>query len=81
MTRITKTMYLAQPTETNPDLLVCDEPKPRKCVGNCKKLHTPTNEDISTRRPSVYWKQCGKCREYSQIKTTLYVEKKVKIDS
>jgi len=80
MTRITKTMCLARLTETDADLYVCDDPKPRKCVGNCKKLYTPTIEDISTRRPSVYWKQRGKCRKYLKIKTKLYMEKKVKID-
>ena len=76
MTRIS----LAQLTETNADLYVCDDPKPRKCVGNCKKLYTPTIEDISTRRPSVYWKQCGKCREYLKQRGKIYMENKVKID-
>ena len=56
MTRITKTMRLAQLTETDANLFVCDDLKPCKCVGNCKKLYVPTIEDISTCRPSVYWK-------------------------
>ena len=63
MTKITKSPCLAQLTETNPNLLVCNDPEPRKCVGNCKKLFIPTNADISTRRPSTFRKQCGKCRE------------------
>ena len=81
MTRITKTMCLAQLTETDADLFVCDDPKPRKCVGNCKKLFTPNNADISSRRPSCYWQQCSKCREYMQKRGKIYLEKKVKIDS
>jgi len=64
MTKITKTMCLTQLAETDVDLYVCDNPQPRKCVGNCKKLYTPTNANISSRRPSCYWKQCGICRAY-----------------
>ena len=76
MTRITKTMCLAQLTETDADLYVCDNPQPRKCVGNCKKLYVPTDADISTRRPSTYWKQCGICREYLKQRGKIYLEKK-----
>ena len=36
MTKITKLFCLAKLTETDADLFVCDDPKPRKCVGNCK---------------------------------------------
>ena len=75
MTKITKLFCLAQLAETDPILYVCDDPKPRKCVGNCKKLCTPTNEDISTRRPSTYWKQCRKCREYLKKRGKIYLEK------
>ena len=50
------------------DLYVCDNPQPRKCVGNCKKLYVPTDADISSRRPSCYWKQCGICREYMKLR-------------
>jgi len=76
MTRITKTMCLAQLTETDADLYVCDDPKPRKCVGNCKKLYTPTHADISTRHPSVYWNQCENCREYLKQRGKIYMENK-----
>ena len=76
MTRITKTMCLAQLTETDADLFVCDDPKPRKCVGNCKKLFTPTNADISSRRPSCYWLQCSKCREYMRLRNKKCTENK-----
>jgi len=75
MTRITKTMCLAQFTETDADLYVCDKLQPRKCVGNCKKLYVPTIEDISTRRPSCYWKQCGKWREYLKKRGKMHLEK------
>jgi len=76
MTKITKLFCLAQLTETDPNLYVCDNPQPRKCVGNCKKLYVPTDADISTRRPSVYWKQCGICREYLKQRGKIYLEKK-----
>ena len=75
MTKITKVFCLAQLAQTNPDLYVCDDPKPRKCVGYCKKLYVPTNEDISTRRPSTYWKQCAKCREYMKKRNQICMEK------
>ena len=76
MTRITKTMCLAQLNDTNPNLYVCDDPEPRKCIGNCKKLYVPTDADISTRRSSTYWKQCGKCREYMKQRNKICVENK-----
>ena len=76
MTKITKLFCLAQLTETDPILYVCDDPQPRKCVGNCKKMYVPTIEDISTRRPSCYWLQCSKCREYMQKRGKMYLEKK-----
>ena len=76
MTKITKTLSIAKLKETDPNLYVCDNPQPRKCVGNCKKLYVPTIEDISTRRPSVYWKQCGICRAYLKQRGKMYLEKK-----
>ena len=81
MTKITKLFCVAQLESTNANLFVCDNPEPRKCVGNCKKLYTPTNADISSRRPSCYWKQCGICREYMKLRHYKCIEKKVKIDS
>ena len=75
MTKITKLLCLAQLAETDPNSFVCDDPRPRKCVGNCKKIFTPSNEDISTRRPSVYWKQCNKCREYLRSRNKLNLER------
>jgi len=50
-------------------------PEPRKCAGDCKKIFTPTNNDISTRRANVYWKQCGKCREYLRERVKMCKEK------
>ena len=79
MTKITKLFCLAQLTETDADLYVCDDPKPRKCVGNCKKMYVPTDADISTRRPSVYWKQCGICRKYLKQRGKIYLENKQKL--
>ena len=76
MTKITKVMCLAQLASTNANLFVCDNPEPRKCTGKCNKLFTPTNTDISSRRPSVYWLQCSKCREYMQKRNKKCTEKK-----
>jgi len=75
MTRITKTMCLAQLAETDPILYVCDDLQPRKCVGNCKKMYVPNEADISSRRPSCYWKQCSKCREYLKQRGKIYIWK------
>jgi len=75
MTKITKVLCLAQLTETDIHLYVCDNPQPRKC-SNCKKKYIPTDADISSRRPSCYWKQCSKCREYMQKRNKICVEKK-----
>ena len=63
MTKITKVMCLQQLKDTNPDLFVCDDPQPREC-SKCKKKYIPTQNDVSTRRPSCYWKECGKCRDF-----------------
>jgi len=76
MTKITKISCLTQLADTNPDLYVYDDPQPRKCVGNCKKIYVPTNENISTRRPSVYWKQCAKCRAYLKQRNKMCAENK-----
>jgi hypothetical protein len=65
MTKITKMMCLYQLNETNTNLFVCENPEPRKCI-RCKKQYIPTNKDISSRRPSCYWKQCATCRVYMQ---------------
>ena len=76
MTKITKVFCVAKIAETNANLFVCDNPEPRKCVGNCKKLFTPTNADISTRRPSCYTKQCATCRLYMQKRNKKCTENK-----
>jgi len=68
-----------QLNETESDLFVCINSEPRK-YGRCKQKYIPTNNDISTRRPSVYWKQCGKCREYLRERANVYIEK-IKIDN
>jgi len=79
MTRITKLMCLYQLNETESDLFVCDDPQPREC-GRCKQKYIPSNNDISTRRPSVYWKQCGLCRKCLRDRANAYIEK-IKNDS
>ena len=78
MTKITELMCLQQLKYTDLNLFVCLNPEPRKCTGNCKKIFTPSNDDISTRRPSVYWKQCNKCREYLRVKITIVFGKNKK---
>ena len=74
MTKITKLMCLYQLKETPTYVFVCDDPQLREC-SNCKKIYTPNNADISSRRPSCYWKQCSKCREYMQKRNKKCVEK------
>jgi len=79
MTKITKLMCLYQLNETESDLFVCEDPKLREC-SRCKQKYIPTNNDISTRRPSVYFKQCGICRKYLRERANIYM-KKIKNDS
>ena len=76
MTRITRIKCLQQLKDTNPNLYVCKFPEERECAGNCKKAYTPTDADISTRRPSCYFKSCFGCREKSRIRTKGYLDKK-----
>jgi len=78
MIKISKVFCLAQLADTNPNLFVCDDPQPRKCVGKCNKLFVPTIKDISTGRPSTYCKQCGICREYMQKRNKICAENKFK---
>ena len=56
MIKITKLLCLAQLKDTDPDLFVDSGVTERKC-GNCRKAYKPTDADVSTRRPSTYWKQ------------------------
>ena len=79
MTKLTKVFCLAQLKDTNANLFVCDNPEPRKCTGKCNKLFTPTNADISTRRPSTYWKQCATCRAYMKQRNKKCAENKQKL--
>jgi len=74
MTKITKLMCLYQLNETDTDLFVSEDPKPREC-SRCKQKYIPTNNDISTRRPSVYYKQCSPCRAYFRERSKIYLEK------
>ena len=74
MTKITKTLCLAQLEDTDPDLFVDSGITERKCC-RCKKAYKPTDADISTRRPSTYFKQCSKCRDYLRERGKIYLEK------
>jgi len=79
MIKITKTLCIAKLKETDPSLFI-DSGKTDRICNNCKKSYELTPNDISTRRPSTYWKQCGKCREYMQKINKIYLENKIKID-
>jgi hypothetical protein len=59
---------------TDPLLFVCDNPEERKC-SQCLKYYIPTNKDISTRRPSTYFKMCPNCRAYMRCKQKEYKER------
>lgn len=60
--KITKVFSIHALNATDPVLLVCENPVPRKCL-KCLKHYTPTSLDISTKRPSVYYKMCIDCRK------------------
>jgi len=61
-TRINRVFSLAKLYNTADDLFVSDNPVERKCC-KCKKNYTPNNKDISSKRPSCYYKTCSLCRE------------------
>ena len=74
MIKITKILSIAKLNETDPSLFINSGKTDRIC-NNCKKSYELTDADISTRRPSTYWKQCGICREYLKQRGKKYVEK------
>ena len=45
------------------------------CV-KCKITYTPTRQDISTKNPNVYWKNCEKCRKYIREANKRCLDKK-----
>ena len=75
MIKITKTLSIAKLNETDPSLLI-DSGKTHRICNNCKKSYKLTGADISTRRPSTYWKQCSTCRAYLKERGKIYLEKK-----
>ena len=75
MIKITKTLCIAKLKETDPSLFI-DSGKTHRICNNCKKSYKLTDADISSRRPSCYWKQCSKCREYLKQRGKKYMEKK-----
>ena len=74
MIKITKILSIAKLNETDPTLFI-DSGKTHRICNNCKKSYELTDADISTRRPSTYWKQCGKCRVYLKQRGKIYLEK------
>jgi len=78
MIKITKTLCIAKLKETDPSLFI-DSGKTHRICNNCKKSYELIDADISTRRPSTYWKQCGNCREYLKQRGKIYLENKQKL--
>jgi len=79
MIKITKTLSIAKLKETDPSLFI-DSGKTHRICNNCKKSYELTDADISTRRPSTYWKQCSKCRDYLKERMRLHLKNKNIID-
>ena len=79
MIKITKTLSIAKLKETDPSLFI-DSGKTHRICNNCKKSYELTDADISTRRPSTYWKQCGNCRAYLKERMRLHLKNKNIID-
>jgi hypothetical protein len=79
MIKITKILSIAKLNETDPSLFINSGKTDRIC-NNCKKSYKLTDADISTRRPSTYFKQCSKCRDYLRERGKIYLENKIKID-
>lgn len=71
MPKITKLMSVDKYNTTPENMFVCDEPTARPC-SHCEKIYTPDKNDISTRRPSIYYKTCIKCRTYTNNKKKSY---------
>ena len=61
-TRINRVFSLAKLSSTPDDAFVVENPVERKCI-KCKKDYIPTDKDISSKRPSCYYKTCSLCRE------------------
>jgi hypothetical protein len=74
MIKITKILSIAKLNETDPTLFI-DSGKTHRICNNCKKSYELTDADISTRRPSTYWKQCEKCRVYLKDRMRLHLER------
>jgi len=79
MIKITKILSIAKLNETDPTLFI-DSGKTHRICNNCKKSYELTDADISTRRPSTYWKQCEKCRVYLKDRMRLHLENKNTLD-
>ena len=76
MIKITKTLCIAKLKETDPTLFI-ESGKTHRICNNCKKSYELTPDDISTRRPSTYWKQCSKCRDYLKQRGKIYMERQI----
>jgi len=75
MIKITKTLSIAKLNETDPTLFI-DSGKTHRICNNCKKSYELNPDDISTRRPSTYFKQCSTCRIYLKKRGKIYLDKK-----
>ena len=62
MTKITKVLSMAA-IENTPDYLFVDNGFTERECSACKHKFIPTIQDISTKRLSCFYKQCGRCRD------------------
>lgn len=66
-------MYF-KPKEYPIDIIVENHKGTRYC-NKCKMKYTLTRDDISTKNPSVYYKYCKSCRDYTREKVKEFYEK------
>lgn len=62
MCKISKVISLDKINNTEDFLYVHNGFNDREC-GACFKRFTPTEADISTKRPSTFYKTCKRCRD------------------
>jgi len=65
--------------EKTPDYLFVDNGFTERECSACSKMFIPTIQDISSKRPSTFYKQCQRCRDrfngYRKRKELADVEK------
>ena len=62
MSKITKILSKHAIENTPEHMFVHNGFVERECKA-CEKIFVPTTQDISTRRPSTFYKQCQQCRD------------------